>query len=634
MAASLWKGLAVLYFLLCTAIPAFATVTIKGVQEGVNQGTGQRPARQNLATWEFSGPAFDLYIQALHEFQYTDQKELRSHYSIASVHGLPYGPWDGGETTSRQQGYCLHDSTLFPIWHRPYLALHEEMIWTHAQKIAASYPEKDRAKYVTAAKTLRIPYWDWASNPDIPRSMTTAKINVNTPTGMQSIDNPLYQYKFDPSVQKGFPEGDSFTSNPHSTRFPDANGESQNDRATRAMRSNGASLRSSIYQLLSSESDYSTFSTQALPDRSGYNNVETVHGYVHGLVGGQGHMTYIPWSSYDPIFWLHHANVDRLIALWQAIYPDSYVAQVPNGGGAYMTERGTMEDGNTPLYPFHADDSTYYTANTARYTKTFGYTYPEIEDWGVSKADLQKNVRRRVNELYNNPSKQAAKRSTVHRRAQRYDSYIQGSNKSQSPSTTESRFEAVLDDAFDMVEAIGDSISQSLDRFDEWGVNNMKKQWVIKIRVNKSAVGKPFSIHFFMGNPPKDSNTWRYAPNLIGSYGTFVHGMGMPNPSMVCGEVPLSPALAALLSTSTILGLDDTVVVPVLTKFLTWRIQDQDGKVIPTEDVAKSNGGKGLEIRVAKRDVQPLTKGDLDNFPQFGEWDMYDSITKGKVGGY
>lgn len=83
------------------------------------------------------------------------------------------------------------------------------MIWTHAQKIAASYPEKDRAKYVTAAKTLRIPYWDWASNPDIPRSMTTSKINVNTPTGMQSIDNPLYQYKFDPSVQKGFPEGDS-----------------------------------------------------------------------------------------------------------------------------------------------------------------------------------------------------------------------------------------------------------------------------------------------------------------------------------------------------------------------------------------------------------------------------------------
>lgn len=110
--------------------------------------------------------------------------------------------------------------------------------------------------------------------------------------------------------------------------------------------------------------------------------------------------------------------------------------------------------------------------------------------------------------------------------------------------------------------------------------------------------------------------------------------MGMPNPSMVGGEIPLSPALAALLATSTILGLDDTIVVPVLSKYLSWKIQDQDGNVIPAEDVVKSNGGKGLEIRIAKRDVQPLTKGNLDNFPQFGEWEMYDSITKGKVGGY
>ncbi|KAM5453958.1 putative tyrosinase [Microsporum audouinii] len=634
MAGSLWRGLTVLYFLLCTALPTFATVLVKGVQEGVNQSTGQRPARQNLASWEFSGPAFDLYVQALRDFQNTDQKDIRSHYSIASVHGLPYGPWDGGMQSSRQQGYCLHDSTLFPLWHRPYLALHEEMIWTHAQKIAASYPQNVRAQYVTAAKTLRIPYWDWASNPEVPRSMTTSKININTPSGMQEIDNPLYQYKFDPSVQKGFPAADSFTSLSHSTRYPDGNGESQNDRATRAMRSNGASLRSSIYQLLSGESDYSTFSTQALPDRDGYNNVETVHGYVHSLVGGQGHMTYVPWSAYDPIFWLHHANVDRLIALWQAIYPDSYVQPIPNRGGSYITQPGTIEDGNSPLYPFHANENTYYTANTARHTRTFGYTYPEVEDWGVSKADLETNVRRHVNELYNNPTSQPKKRTTVHRRALRSDGYTHANNKSQSNGISGTRLETLLDNTFDIVEAIGDSISQSLEMFDEWGVNNMKKQWVVKIKVNKAAVGKPFSIHFFMGDAPKDASTWCYASNLIGSYGAFVQGMGMSEPSMVSGEIPLSSALAALLSTSTILGLDDDIVVPVLSKFLTWKIQDQEGNVIPTEDIVGSNGGKGLEIRAARRDVKPLSKGDLDNFPEYGEWVMYDDITRGKVGGY
>ncbi|KAF3481610.1 tyrosinase [Arthroderma uncinatum] len=629
MAGSLWRGLTVLYFLLCTALPAFATVSIRGVQAGVDQRTGQRPARQNLATWEFSGPGFDLYIQALRAFQYSDQKDIRSHFSIASVHGLPYGPWDGGMQSSRQQGYCLHDSTLFPLWHRPYLAIHE--------RIAATYPANVRAKYVAAAKTLRIPYWDWASNPDIPRSMSSAKININTPTGMQSVDSPLYQYKFDPSVQKGFPAGDSFTSLSHSTRYPDSRGESQNNRAIRAMRSNGASLRSSVYQLLSGEKDYSTFSTQALPNKEGYNNVETVHGYVHSLVGGEGHMTYIPWSAYDPIFWLHHANVDRLIALWQAINPDSYVKPVPNRGGGYVTQPGTIEDGNSPLYPFHANDNTYYTANSARYTRTFGYTYPEIEDWGVSKQQLQANVRRNVNALYNptnrvDSSNNVAKRASRHSHAHRSEGYGEGENYSHGHTTPD--VDNILDNAFNMIDAIGDSIGKSLEKFDEWGINNMKKQWVIKIRVNKAAVARPFSIHFFMGDAPKDSSTWRYAPNLVGSYGTFVHGMGMADPSIVCGEIPLSPALAALLSTSTILGLDEHIVVPVLTKFLTWKIQDQAGAVIPTEDVAKSNGGHGLEIRVAKRDVKPLAKGDLDNFPTYGEWKTYESCTKGKAGGY
>ena len=28
-------------------------------------------------------------------------------------------------------------------------------------------------------------------------------------------------------------------------------------------------------------------------------------------------------SRFDPIFWLHHCNVDRMYALWQALHPDA-----------------------------------------------------------------------------------------------------------------------------------------------------------------------------------------------------------------------------------------------------------------------------------------------------------------------
>jgi tyrosinase len=38
------------------------------------------------------------------------------------------------------------------------------------------------------------------------------------------------------------------------------------------------------------------------------------HGAVHGLIGGD--MGFVPTSARDPIFWLHHANVDRLWTAW------------------------------------------------------------------------------------------------------------------------------------------------------------------------------------------------------------------------------------------------------------------------------------------------------------------------------
>ncbi|MEL6552538.1 MAG: tyrosinase family protein [Cyanobacteria bacterium J06621_11] len=61
----------------------------------------------------------------------------------------------------------------------------------------------------------------------------------------------------------------------------------------------------------------------------------TLHAFVHSVIGGSqvdwndwnqgiahqldilGTMDSVPCSPYDPIFWLHHANVDRLWAQWQ-----------------------------------------------------------------------------------------------------------------------------------------------------------------------------------------------------------------------------------------------------------------------------------------------------------------------------
>src|SRR5262245_9567685 len=52
---------------------------------------------------------------------------------------------------------------------------------------------------------------------------------------------------------------------------------------------------------------------------SGPGKLESVHGYPHSWVG--------PWmrkrelSAFDPVFWFHHSNVDRLWAEWQTLHP-------------------------------------------------------------------------------------------------------------------------------------------------------------------------------------------------------------------------------------------------------------------------------------------------------------------------
>lgn len=45
-----------------------------------------------------------------------------------------------------------------------------------------------------AANSFRIPYWDWATDSNLPPATTWPEITVNTPEGEQTIPNPLYSF--------------------------------------------------------------------------------------------------------------------------------------------------------------------------------------------------------------------------------------------------------------------------------------------------------------------------------------------------------------------------------------------------------------------------------------------------------
>ncbi|GAM33797.1 hypothetical protein TCE0_013r00958 [Talaromyces pinophilus] len=603
--------------------------SITGLSGGVNNDTGERPARLDLRDLQSSGAAFDLYIQALAQFQADDQSDLVSYYEVAGIHGYPYRSWDGvnGEFIT---GYCSHGSPIFPTWHRPYLALFEQRIWQYAQSIAASYPDDQRQAYVDAATTLRVPYWDWAVNPNMPESLEYQAIVINTPTGEQTMDNPLYSYKFHPlPLGSDIPNDDPLAKYQETVRSPDPNtGQSRMDNVNSGMSSNSAWLTSSTYQLLSSETNYTVFSNSVLQDRGdNYNNLESIHDGVHALVGDGGHMTYFSMAAFDPIFWIHHCSIDRIFALWEVLNPNSYVEPMADTYGTFVIEAGTVENITTPLYPFHRSDdpNDFWTSGSSRSTRDFGYTYPEIQDWGVDQGTLQNNVRTAINNLYNAPARMG-------------------------PSAPKKEKRGILDDLESVPQELTSMAANTVTgqmtktQFDRLGVNNMVKNWAINVAVDKHALeGNPFQIHFFYGEPDTQLAPGDYfkAPNLIGTYRTFTSPMSSHDQkrrrtssnNLSTGQISLSPLLANAVSNGILpdTSLAPESVVPKLSDNLEWRITDSSGqKEVPVQDLADKGQ---LRVSVVSREVEPILAGEEHLFPKYGEWVEHEDVTKGKVGG-
>ncbi|KAF4628454.1 hypothetical protein G7Y89_g9698 [Cudoniella acicularis] len=374
-----------------------ANIEITGVNTGVNAKTGYRPPRRNI---------LDLYNdKAMNTMMQTDEHTLTSFFQIAGIHGRPFISWDGvnpsimapaANATGIPIGYCTHGNTLFPLWHRPYLALIEQVMAAHAQDAAKSY---NSPVYQTAADNLRIPYWDWAAVPQrFPDLLMWPSIQIITPTGVKNVTNPLNRYKFlnHPEPEAWFPSDEEsyLGSQPWTLRQPDSQNVSQEYLInTQGFGDDGQILTDSI------STDWWNASTTAA---QGY-SFEGPHGSVHLMVGGNGHMSPATFAGFDPVFFLHHANVDRLWDMWQAVYPNSWIQPSISQGGTWTIYPNTIVHQNTPLTPFTTrDGKTPYTSVSARHVKYFGYSYPDVQDWLFTNPKaLSSNVTTRINQLYN-----------------------------------------------------------------------------------------------------------------------------------------------------------------------------------------------------------------------------------------
>jgi len=106
---------------------------------------------------------------------------------------------------------------------------------------------------------------------------------------------------------------------------------------------------------------------------------------------------------------MHHANVDRLFAIWQAI---NYQQPLTFSGSTYG-EMGTpagptsQED---PLKPFYNAKKSYHTSSSISSIQSFTYSYPEIPFWNHSASDLSQACKRSVNALYGGGSNSLRRR--------------------------------------------------------------------------------------------------------------------------------------------------------------------------------------------------------------------------------
>lgn len=111
---------------------------------------------------------------------------------------------------------------------------------------------------------------------------------------------------------------------------------------------------------------------------------------------------------------LHHSNVDRLWAYWQAMHPEASTFNGAYQGLArFTTLAGTMVGLDSPLEPFKQANGDWHTSRSVNNIKTFGYTYEGLEFWSKSESEMKQSAVQMINSLYAPGSKPKPKPSAT-----------------------------------------------------------------------------------------------------------------------------------------------------------------------------------------------------------------------------
>jgi len=428
-----------------------------------------------------------------------------SFWTIAGIHGEPFQGEEKAEVLYKAAekvtgnelnfgywgGYCQHGNVLFPFWHRAYVLLLENAL----------------RSVMDDGDDVTVPYWDYSSKESlqdgVPEILTQATFKDKDG---ETYPNPLRFYEFQEDLgfpqadkyyhkPKGYkthrypfsgiqsPEEQKNNAHEHNLKVLKKFMNDESKSVTKAFNNNlkfwmlrphnyGRHNKDSVYVQLYNclnQHTYTVFSNTTSATSGDRNGValEQPHNDIHLATGGftvldpqdqkwgswSGHMFLIPGANgdmgenetaaFDPIFFLHHCNIDRMLWIWQKKYrrtkhlniiPDFPGTKATSGNITYgqkLNENLTME---TQLKPF--DENAYdlidinnmtTSQGTVRYEYTpgsFDMLYPDTEpDLITSSVDLSsdKNINdpdaavSRVKDIINSISEEKTnRRVTVH----------------------------------------------------------------------------------------------------------------------------------------------------------------------------------------------------------------------------
>jgi Common central domain of tyrosinase/Polyphenol oxidase middle domain len=161
--------------------------------------------------------------------------------------------------------------------------------------------------------TLRLPYWDY-----------TNASEEQIPAEFRQLASVFYDDKRNPGMNQG----------------------------TSKLNSNSTNINQKL-----TNSNYLSYE---------YDVETTIHGYVHCTVGPTcpvAHMGDVPVAANDPVFYTHHANIDRMWSCWQHLYTTPTT-------GSWLTQQFTFTDENGTS---HTDPVSKF-VDTAK----LGYVYDNV----------------------------------------------------------------------------------------------------------------------------------------------------------------------------------------------------------------------------------------------------------------